>query len=280
MTENIKGVDVSKHQGRINWAKVKNDGISFAMIRAGYGNGNKDRFFDENIKNATANGIKCGVYWFSYAYNAETARKEAAACLEIIRPYKIDYPVAFDFEYDTVTYAKRLGITVTKEIASEIADIFLSTVKAAGYRVINYTNIDYYNNFFNSKVKEKYDVWLAAYRKKEPNYGQKIWQFTDSGKVDGISGKVDMNISHYENEKIGGDTVNVSLPVLKNGSKGNSVKAVQNLLIAKHYFCGKSGADGDFGTNTDNAVKRYQKDMGLTVDGIIGAATWKSILTT
>lgn len=275
----IKGVDVSKHQGRIDWAKVKNDGISFAMIRAGYGNGNKDDFFDYNIKNATANGIKCGVYWFSYAYNAEAARKEAAACLKIIKPYKIEYPVAFDFEYDTVTYAKRLGVTVTKEIASEIADTFLSAVKSAGYSVINYTNIDYYNNFFNDKVKEKYDVWLAAYRSTEPNYGQKIWQYTERGKVDGIARNVDMNISHYDHSKSGGDTVNVSVPILKKGSKGNSVKAIQFLLISKKFPCGNSGADGDFGTNTEKAVKLYQNAMGLTVDGVIGAATWKSLLS-
>lgn len=276
-----KGIDISKHNGDIDFRKVKNDGIDFAMIRAGYGCNMVDTYFHKNIKSAKENGIKCGVYWFSYAYTPQMAKKEAEKCIDTIKQYDLDYPVAFDFEYDSVYYAERNGINITKDLSSQIADTFLSTVKNAGYHVNLYTNIDFYINYFDEAVKEKYDIWLAAYRDTEPKYGQKMWQYSETGRVNGINGCVDMNISHYEENanKLTKDakTVDITLPVLQINSKGNSVKSIQQLLNARGFSCG--AADGIFGSKTKSAVTRYQKSKKLTVDGIVGKQTYQSILS-
>ena len=276
----IKGIDISKHNGNIDFRKVKNGGIDFAMIRAGFGNSTVDTYFHQNIKGAKANGIKCGVYWFSYAYTPQMAKKEAQKCLDTIKGYDLVYPVAFDFEYASVNYAKDNGVKVTKALASQIADVFLTTVKNAGYNVILYTNIDYYNNYFNDTVKKKYDIWLAAYRESKPNFNQKIWQYSEAGSVDGIKGRVDMNISYYQatknNLSRGEKSVNITLPLLKNGERGNSVKAIQQLLNARGFSCG--AADGIFGEKTQIAVAQYQKSKKLTADGVVGENTYNALL--
>jgi GH25 family lysozyme M1 (1,4-beta-N-acetylmuramidase) len=276
-----KGIDISKHNGNIDFQRVKAAGIDFAMIRAGFGSSTVDERFHANIKGAQAHGIKCGVYWFSYAYTPQMARREAEKCLETIRGYNLQYPVAFDFEYASVKYAEDEGVHITKEIASQIADEFLSTVKAAGYDVALYANIDYLQNYFTDAVKSKYKLWLAAYRDKEPSHGQVIWQHTERGRVDGIRGAVDLNISHMttvnKRPTAGGDdTVNISLPVLRRGAKGNTVTAVQQLLTAKGYKSGKT--DGIFGANTEAAVKRFQAVNGLTADGIVGKNTYIKLI--
>jgi GH25 family lysozyme M1 (1,4-beta-N-acetylmuramidase) len=273
-----KGIDISKHNGKIDFKKVKEAGIDFAMIRAGFGASTVDERFHANIKGAQAHGIKCGVYWFSYAYTPQMARKEAIKCLDTIRGYALQYPVAFDFEYASVEYAKSEGVHITKALASQIADEFLSTVAAAGYDVLLYSNIDYLQNYFTDAVKSKYPLWLAAYRDKEPSHGQVIWQHTERGRVDGIRGAVDLNISRISGESSkagGGDTVNIALKVLKKGSKGNTVKAVQQLLAARGY---KSGiTDGIFGEKTESAVKKYQAAKGLKADGIVGKNTYNAL---
>jgi GH25 family lysozyme M1 (1,4-beta-N-acetylmuramidase) len=274
-----RGIDISKHNGTIDFQKVKKAGIDFAMIRAGFGSDTVDTHFRRNVKGAIDNGIKCGVYWLSYAYTAEMAKREARKCIDTIKAYILEYPVAFDFEYASVEYAKSQGVTVTKELASHIADTFLTAVKNAGYHVILYTNIDYYNRFFNDAVKKKYDIWLAAYREEKPNFGQKIWQYSERGKVDGIKGNVDMNISYYQTpaKNPSPKTVNITLQTLQNGSKGNGVKSVQQLLNSRGFSCGT--ADGLFGVKTEKAVSQYQKSMKLTADGVVGKNTYNKLLT-
>jgi hypothetical protein len=172
-------------------------------------------------------------------------------------------------------------VHITKALASQIADEFLSIVAAAGYDVALYANIDYLKNYFTDKVKRKYPLWLAAYRDTEPSHGQVIWQHTERGRVDGIRGAVDLNISNMttvnKRPTAGGDdTVNISLPVLRRGAKGNTVTAVQQLLAAKGYKSGKT--DGIFGENTEAAVKRFQAAKGLTADGIVGKNTYIKLL--
>ena len=105
----MKYIDVSEHQGVIDWEKVK-DNVDGVIIRAGYGRGNADKQFVRNITECNRLGIPCGVYWFSYAYNPDMARNEAKYCLDAIKPYRVELPVAYDFEYDSVTNAQRNGI--------------------------------------------------------------------------------------------------------------------------------------------------------------------------
>lgn len=194
-----KGIDVSKWQGKIDWEKVKKAGIEFVIIRAGYGQNNIDEYFERNIKECNRLGIPCGVYWFSYALNADMARQEARYCLAAIKPYKVEYPVCFDFEYDSVEYAKKKGITITKSLATAIADAFLNEIEKAGYYAMNYTNKDFSNKYFDMTKLDRYDLWYAWWSvANQPDMKCGIWQYTSDGKVDGIQGRVDMNIAYKD----------------------------------------------------------------------------------
>lgn len=194
-----KGIDVSKHNGVIDWQEVKKDGVEFAMIRAGYGRNAIDSQFRRNISECNRLGIPCGVYWFSYALNEADAKQEALYCLDAVKPYKLEYPIAYDFEYDSVDYAKKNGVNITKEKASSFVKAFCDEIENAGYFVLNYTNIDYMKNYFTDAVNVRYGLWLAAWVNSEsPPKSCYIWQHSSTGKVKGISGNVDMNKSYID----------------------------------------------------------------------------------
>lgn len=188
-----KGIDVSYWQGTIDWEKVKAAGIEFAMIRAGYGNNNIDKQFVRNISECNRLGIPCGVYWFSYALNVEQARREAQHCLAAIKPYRVEYPVCFDFEYDSIRYAKEKGVTIGKALATAFVEAFCSEIEKAGYYAMNYANKDYLRNMFDMAKLSKYDLWYAFWSSSCDRKDIGIWQYTDKGKVPGINGNVDMN---------------------------------------------------------------------------------------
>ena len=198
-----KGIDVSEWQGTIDWDKVKAAGIEFAMIKAGSGRNRVDPEFKRNISECNRLGIPCGVYWFSYAYTEELAHNEAKYCLEAIAPYKLDYPVAFDFEYDSVNNAAKLGIEITREMASSFARAFLEDIEAARYYAMLYTNSDYLKRYFDPDLTKRYDVWLAMWQA-NPNLNDKptqaggIWQYSDTGNVSGISSRVDLDAAYYD----------------------------------------------------------------------------------
>lgn len=197
-----KGIDVSKWQGAIDWEAVKADGVEFTMLRAGYGQGNIDEQFRRNADECTRLGIPFGVYWFSYAYTEAMAEREAEYCLEAVKPYKLSYPIAFDFEYDSVDHASDKGVTVNKTLASSLARTFLNAIEAAGYYGILYANPNYLSAYFEDDMPERYDIWLAKWPK-EPDISVNpgpggMWQYTSSGAVDGINGRVDMNAAYYD----------------------------------------------------------------------------------
>ena len=156
-----KGIDVSSWQGAIDWAKVKSDGVEFAMIRAGWGTGSADKYFAINAQGCAAQGIPFGVYWFIYCTDDASAKKNANACIQAAKDVRLTYPICCDFEYDSVSYANRYGINVNKDNASRWVKIFLETVKAAGYNVANYTNLDFLNRYFTNEIKNNYDLWYA-----------------------------------------------------------------------------------------------------------------------
>lgn len=197
-----KGIDVSTWQGVIDWEKVKADGIDFAMIRAGSGNGNIDAQFHRNISECNRLGLPCGVYWFSYAYTEDMAAREARHCLAACKSFHITYPVAFDFEYDSVNYAKRQGVTVDKALASAMVRAFLREVKAAGYTPMVYANPDFLSRYYDGAIPGEFPVWLAKWPGTQPSptpqpEGAAIWQW-GTGKVDGISGDVDMDYGYAD----------------------------------------------------------------------------------
>jgi lysozyme len=198
-----RGIDVSEWQKTIDWEKVKAAGIDFAMIKAGSGRNRIDPQFKYNISECNRLDIPCGVYWFSYAYTEELAHNEAKYCLEAIAPYKVDYPVAYDFEYDSVGNAEKVGVKITKEMASSFARAFLGDIEAAKYYAMLYTNADYLSRYFDAELAKRYDVWLAKWpanpdpNKKPPEAGG-IWQYSNTGSVDGISVRVDLDAAYYD----------------------------------------------------------------------------------
>ena len=196
----LKGIDVSEHQGRIDWERVKGN-IDFAMLRAGYGRNNIDKQFIRNIEECNRLGIPVGIYWFSYAWNTEMARNEARYVLEAIKGYRVDYPISFDLEYDTLNYASKNGVTIGKRLATDMINAFCSTIENAGYKAMNYANPDFINNkFYNSEVN--YPLWLAWYgvnEDKAKSYNCAIWQYTDTGVLEGInSSRVDYNYCYED----------------------------------------------------------------------------------
>lgn len=190
-----KGIDVSAHQGTIDWKQVKKDGIDFAILRAGYGNdlSQEDSYFSQNYKGAKAQAIPVGAYWFSYATSVADAKQEAKVCKEVLSGCKLDYPVFYDFEYDSVRYAKEQGVTVTKSLATAFALAFCKELEAGGYQAGIYQNVDYYHNYFDQKKLAGYPVWLASWSQEMPDIDAMLWQYSDSGSVAGIGGPVDLN---------------------------------------------------------------------------------------
>ena len=191
----LKGIDVSKWNGRIDWKKVKKAGIDFCIIRTGYSK-TVDYKFKYNIEEAIENGLQIGVYHFSYATTNAKAKEEAEFCLELIKPYKkyITLGVWFDYEYDSVSYSRKYGVYPTKESVTSLAETFCSIVEKNGYSTGIYTNLDFSSNYFTKEVLNKYPAWVACWQSKMTYKDDFVmWQYTDSGRVDGINGIVDMN---------------------------------------------------------------------------------------
>ena len=200
-----KYVDVSKYQGNINFARLAKavDGV---IIRAGYGKGVIDPYFHRNAEGCEKYGIPFGVYWFSYALNVPDAKAEAQACLSAIKGMQLELPICFDFEYDSVRYAESNGVKIMKTRASEIAAAFLEEIENAGYFALNYANEDYCKNYFDTSIMKKYGLWYARYLD-NPDFDTRprnclIWQYSSTGKVDGINGNVDVNVGYGDLTKI------------------------------------------------------------------------------
>ena len=198
-----KGIDVSQWQGTIDWDKVKAAGIEFAMIRAGWGQNNIDTQFVRNISECNRVGIPCGIYWFSYAYTEAMAIREAEYALAAVEPYKLEYPIAFDWEGDSLNYAKKNGVTPTKTLVSAMARAFCKRLEQAKYYAQVYTNPSYLSTYFDADIPKEFDIWLAQWPTKpdpnsKPSQAGGIWQYTSSGSVNGISGRVDMDAGYYD----------------------------------------------------------------------------------
>lgn len=195
----IAGIDVSEHQGDIDWNAVKNAGIEFAIIRVGYrtyggGEITLDTTFEQNLRNADAAGIKTGVYFFSQAIDPEEAIEEADAVIDAIRPYNITYPVIFDWELITGDSARTDAMTVDNLADACIS--FCERVKSAGYIPMIYQNKNTTMFKLDLPKLQDYDFWLAEYGDKPTYYyDYQMWQYSSTGKVPGINGEVDMNIS-------------------------------------------------------------------------------------
>lgn len=207
------GIDVSNARGTINWDKVKNAGIDFAIIRAGYGDANaypwqKDSCFDYNIANAKRVGIKCGVYWFCYATSVDAARKEADSCYNIIKGIDLDYPVYVDIE-DESSHTLFNAFGHDKNKITEMTMAFCDRLASYGVKVGVYANTTWFNNYIdkNKIINNGYEIWLAHYPAAnyavDPTDYDKstacgVWQYSDKAVVDGVPGNVDVDVSYKD----------------------------------------------------------------------------------
>lgn len=196
------GIDVSKWNGDIDWDKVKNAGVEFSIVRAGYrgsvtGSLVQDPYFDANMKGAAAAGVPTGVYFFTQAVNEVEAVEEASMVLKLIREYKLDYPIFIDTE-GAGGDGRADGLDT--ETRTLVCEAFCRTIENAGYRAGVYGSRNWYNNRLETNRLENYCIWLAEYRSVPIYQGYyQMWQYTSKGKVDGITGNVDMNISYIGN---------------------------------------------------------------------------------
>lgn len=186
----MKIIDVSKHNGTINWAKVKADGIDGAIIRAGYGRelSQKDPLFEQNYKGASANGLHVGAYWYSYADNPADALKEANAFLAAIKGKSFDLPIYFDIE-------EQKHIKLGKEICTAMTEIFLNTLENAGYYAGVYSFDSFYKTNLSTTIQDRYTCWVARVENIKPTSCKKydIHQYSWKGKINGINTDVDLN---------------------------------------------------------------------------------------
>lgn len=191
----IKGIDVSSWQEIINWRKVKNAGIKFAMIRSSFST-KVDKTFEYNIVEAAKAGIDVGVYHYCYALNAEEAREEAKHFIKTISPYKITYPVVLDFEDNS-------QVKLDKEVKNEIAQVFIEEVRKAGYYPMIYSFTNWYENYMDMKALDC-EVWVAHWNVPKPSYKGTygMWQYSSEGKVSGIDVVVDLNVCFKDYAKI------------------------------------------------------------------------------
>ncbi len=193
-----KGIDVSRHQGNIDWAKVAQDGVEFAFVRVayrGYGTGKmeEDSYFDQNVQGAQAAGIKTGVYIYSQAITEEEVLEEANLVLQKVAPYQLECPIVFDVEL--VSGANGRMNNITPEERTNLALLFCQTIEAAGYKPMIYHNTEMGALKIDVSALEDYDKWFASYSETlYYPYEYKVWQYTPHGKVAGISSEVDLNI--------------------------------------------------------------------------------------
>ena len=199
--ESHEGIDVSSHQGKIDWDLVAESGVEFAIIRVGYrgytvGKIVQDPYFTYNIENATRAGIDVGVYFFSQAVNEEEAMEEAYQTLEWIEGYDVTYPVVFDWEYVSDSSSRTYNMTYQEII--DCTKAFNQVIQDEGYQPMAYSNPNLVNKGFDLSQLQDYPFWLAHYTTGwKPTtfpYYYDMWQYSSSGTVSGIEGKVDLNI--------------------------------------------------------------------------------------
>lgn len=194
IVENTSLIDVSVHNGKIDWQKVRAAGIDFAILRAGYGRlaSQKDDRFEENYVGAKAAGIPVGAYWYSYAMSEDEARLEADVFLSVIKGKQFEFPVYFDLE-------EKKQFDLGKEKVSAIMRAFLERVEAAGYFVGLYGSASSLTTHTADDIKSRYTIWLAHWCN-QTNYSDAygIWQHSEKGNVDGINGNVDLDICYKD----------------------------------------------------------------------------------
>lgn len=278
----IYGIDVSAHQGTINWSQVKASGIDFAIIRSGYGKyrNQEDKYFRTNYQNARSVGIKCGTYWYSYAVSVNEAIQEAEVCYSVIKDFDFQYPVYYDIEDKS-----QLGLN--KNQITDIAIAFCSKMASYGYKVGVYANKTWFTNHIdkNSIISHGYEIWLAqypsaSYAVNPVNYDKssecKIWQYSSVGSISGIKGNVDLDVSYYnyynsDSIPCNFDTSGITVPadgykhpLGANFGLSGTIKSAHNI---KHIWGGVYKTDGTPASGSSTTCDDYPNSTSYSLRG-------------
>ena len=258
-----KGIDVSVWQGQIDWQKVKNSGIDYAILRCGYGENiasQDDSQFIRNMTECEKVGMPFGVYLFSYATSVKEAKSEAEHVLRLIEGHKLQYPVYYDLE-DGGTTGK-----CSKDLILEMAKTFVDTLESKGYYVGIYANTYWNNTYLTNEWYNTKARWVAQYASKCTYAGEYgMWQYSSKGKVNGIEGNVDMNYCYVdypsiikENNKNGYKSISkTEKPKTNNNSNfDQDVYEWQKAAIADGYKFPKYGADGLWGEECESVAEK------------------------
>ena len=196
-TGTVMGIDISKHNGNIDWNAVKNSGVQYVILRCGYrGSASgvlvEDQKFKKNIQGATAAGLKVGIYFFSQAVNEVEAVEEASMTLSLIKNYRITYPVYIDVES-----ANGRADGISKAARTSVINAFCQTIRNSGYTPGLYANKNWLTEKINTGALGGCKIWLAQYVA-APTYGGRyeMWQYSSRGSIAGIKGNVDLNVSY------------------------------------------------------------------------------------
>lgn len=283
----LTGVDVSSYQGKINWGKVISSGIQFSILKIIRKDLNPDNQFENNWNGCKSAGILVqGVYNYSYATTTSKAVRDAKKVLDVLNGRNV--MVWLDVEDDC---QKNLGQTLI-----HIINAYANIIKGAGLEFGVYTGLSFYNTYIKPYGNVKYPLWIARYGvnngKMDVKYQPQIsgmigWQYSSKGKINGITGAVDMNVWYKDiagNSAAPSDAFNPYTEPTRLLYKkvimmrGNDVKWLQWELIRhgclpEYNIKGKSNIDGILGKDTSNAIYSFQRKAGITVDGKVGVVT-------
>lgn len=304
-------LDVSSHQGKIDFAKMVKAGATAVIIRAGFrgyktGKIGMDERYTDNIKKAKAAGLPVGIYWFTSAISTSEAKQEADFCCRLADGHKLSFPIFLDLEYST-SERKGRADRLSAKARTEYALAFLERCKSLGYDAGVYCNPDFWRNDLVSALLGDYPRWIAHYAS-SPGVECDIWQYSSSGdghKYGCAEKRVDLNWMYTDFTRGDKSRFDVSMTGKQSTSKtgnpypapvatvcsnataaelnlhkwiaqGEAVKAVQWELTRLDYQTGT--IDGICGPKTTNAAKEFQRGRGLVVDGAVGPKTWAALI--
>lgn len=276
----MKGIDVAKWNGIIDWKKVKESGVEFVILKAINKQCRKEDAFERNYNGAISQSLLVDVYNYSYALTVDKAISDAKTVLSVISGKKIG-TVWLDIEDKS---QMNLGMTLI-----DIINAYKNIIESARYKFGVYTGLSFYNSFikpFHTLVDCPF--WIARYpskaqmdfvdmprEDKKPSIMHPLWgwQYTSAGRVNGISGNVDLSLTY----DLAGqeESTEENRRTIRFGDSGSDVVYLQQRLTSKGY--GVGAIDGKFGSKTLEAVKAFQAENNLTVDGIVGINTWNAL---
>lgn len=266
-----KGIDVSVHNGKIDWQKVKNDGIDFAIIRCGYGQNmtsQDDAYWEYNVSECERLGIPYGVYLYSYANTLAKAKSEAQHVLRLLKGHEPAYPVYYDLE-DTIT------LNLSNSMKKQIATTFCNAVSAAGYEVGIYSSLDWWRNYLTDPIYDSWSRWIAQWNSTCSYTGDyDMWQCSATGRVDGISTNVDLNF-WIEDENTGSSSGSPNTSKPSGDSTSGSTSGSSGSSSSGNSSSGStsSTADGKVIYSTHVQTYGWQAEVD---DGSVSGTTGKA----